>query len=157
MGNQTESKVFSSSEELISATYIGYDLNSAPTWKQTANSENIVYFDYHASGLVKAKRQSLSPNRSTAYTLYEYNHCGYLIEETDPRGYVTYRDYDPLGRVKAETKEGLTTLFSYEAGGLVESITSHQERKSHAITQQTVFSKKRFTRMGPKMWSFTIS
>jgi YD repeat-containing protein len=47
--------------------------------------------------------------------------CGYLIEETDPRGYVTYRDYDPLGRIKAETKEDHTTLFSYEAGGLLET------------------------------------
>jgi RHS repeat-associated protein len=124
MGNQTESKIFSSSGELLSATYIGYDLNNAPIWKQTANSENIVYFDYHASGLVKAKRQSLTPSRSIAYTLYEYNPCGYLIEETDPRGYVTYRDYDPLGRIKEETKEGYTTFFSYEAGGLVETITS---------------------------------
>lgn len=124
MGNQTESKTFSSSGELLSATYIGYDLNNAPIWKQTANSENIVYFDYHASGLVKAKRQSLPPSCSIAYTLYEYNPCGYLIEETDPRGYVTYRDYDLLGRVKEETKEGRTTLFSYESGGLVETITS---------------------------------
>jgi RHS repeat-associated protein len=124
MGNQTESKMFSPSGELLAATYIGYDLNSAPIWKQTANSENIVYFDYHASGLVKAKRQSLNPSCSIAYTLYEYNPCGYLIEETDPRGYVTYRDYDPLGRVKSETKEGHTTLFSYEAGGLLEILTS---------------------------------
>lgn len=124
MGNQTESKVFSPSGDLIAATYIGYDLNSAPTWKQTANSENIIYFDYHASGLVKAKRQSLSPSHSIAYTLYEYNPCGYLIEETDPRGYVTYREYDPLGRMKSETKEGHTTLFSYEAGGLLETLTS---------------------------------
>jgi RHS repeat-associated protein len=124
VGNQTETKVFSPSGEMLSATYIGYDLNNAPIWKQTANSENIVYFDYHASGLIKAKRQSLAPSRSIAYTLYEYNSSGYLTEETDPRGYVTYRDYDPLGRIKAETKEGHTTLFSYEAGGLVETITS---------------------------------
>jgi RHS repeat-associated protein len=124
MGNQTESKMFSPSGELLSATYIGYDLNNAPTWKQTANSGNIVYFDYQASGLIKAKRQSLTPSRSIAYTLYEYNPCGHRIEETDPRGYVTYRDYDPLGRIKAETKEGHTTLFSYEAGGLAETITS---------------------------------
>ena len=124
MGNQTESKIFSSSGDLIAATYIGYDLNCAPIWRQTANSENIVYFDYHASGLVKAKRQSLAPSRSVAYSLYEYNPCAYLTAETDPRGYVTYRDYDPLGRVKMETKEGHTTLFSYEAGGLFETISS---------------------------------
>jgi len=124
VGNQTETKVFSPSGELLSATYIGYDLNNASIWKQTANSENIVYFDYHASGLIKAKRQSLFPSRSIAYTLYQYNSSGYLIEETDPRGYVTYRDYDALGRIKDEIKEGHTTLFSYEAGGLVETITS---------------------------------
>lgn len=124
MGNQIESKIFSPSGNLLSAIYGGYDLNNALIWQQTANSKNIVYFDYHASGLVKAKRQSLAPSRSIAYTLYEYNSCGDLIEETDPRGCVTYRCYDPLGRVKEETKEGHTTLFSYEAGGLVETITS---------------------------------
>lgn len=123
-GNRTESKLLSPSGELLSATYIGYDLNNAPIWKHTANSENIVYFDYHASGLVKARRQSLTPSRSIAYTLYEYNPRGHLIEETDSRGYVTYRSYDPVGRIKDETKEGHTTRFSYEAGGLIETITS---------------------------------
>jgi len=122
MGNQTESKVFSPSSRLLSATYIGYDLNSAPIWKQTANAENIVYFDYHASGLLKATRQSLAPSRTVAYTLYEYDPRGYLIEETDPRGYSTYRDYDALGKVKSETKAGHTTFCAYEPGGLVETI-----------------------------------
>jgi RHS repeat-associated protein len=124
MGNQTASKVLSSSGSLLSAIYIGYDLNNAPIWKQTANSENIVYFDYHASGLIKATRQSLAPSRSVAYTLCEYDPRGYLIEETDPRGNCTYRDYDLLGRVRAETKEKHSTQFSYEPGGLVETITS---------------------------------
>jgi len=124
MGNPILSKTLSPSGELITAIRIGYDLNNTPVWKQTANAENVVYLDYHASGLVKAKRQKLAPSRLVAYTLYEYNPAGYLIEETDPRGYVTYRDYDLLGRVKKKTKEDQVTLFSYEAGGLIETITS---------------------------------
>jgi len=123
MGNQIESKRFSPSGELLSALRIGYDLNMAPIWKQGANTENIIYFDYHTSGLVKSKRQMLAPH-SIAYTLYDYNPCGYLTEETDPRGYVTYRDYDLLGRIKAETREDHTTYFTYEAGGLIETVTS---------------------------------
>ena len=136
MGNQIESKMFSPSGELLSSIYIGYDLNNAPIWRQTANPENTVYLDYHASGLVKAKRQPLTPSHLIAYTLYEYDPCGYLIEETDPRGYVTYRDYDPLGRVKAETKEGHTTLFSYEAGGFLATLTSPSgaQTKRHYTT-----------------------
>lgn len=123
MGNQIASKVFSPSGTLLYATYIGYDLNNAPIWKQTANAENTIYFDYHATGLLKATRQALG-NSSVAYTLYEYDPRGYLIEETDPRGFCTYRDYDALGKVKLETKEGHSTLFTYEPGGLVETITS---------------------------------
>ena len=55
---------FSPSGTLLSATYIGYDLNNAPIWKQTANSQNILYIDYHASGLIKASRQNLYPDQS---------------------------------------------------------------------------------------------
>jgi len=124
MGNTIQSQVVSPSGSLLSATYIGYNLNNEPIWKQTANSQNTLYIDYHASGLIKATRQSLSPSRAVAYTLYEYDPRGYLIEETDPRGYCTYRDYDALGKITSETKEGHSTLFTYEAGGLLETITS---------------------------------
>lgn len=133
MGCQIESKTFSPSGTLLSATYIGYDLNNQPIWKQTANPNNTLYLDYHASGLIKASRQTLSPSRSIAYTLYEYDSCGYLIEEVDPLGYTTYRDYDALGRVKSETKEGHSTLFAYEPGGLVQSVTSPTGAKTTRI------------------------
>jgi RHS repeat-associated protein len=130
MGNQIESKVFSPSGTLLSATYMGYDLNNMPIWRQAANPQNTIYFDYHASGLIKAVRQNLAPSRSVAYTLYEYDSCGYLIEETDPRGYCTYREYDAIGQIKSETKEGHTTLFTYEPGGMVETITSPSGAKT---------------------------
>jgi RHS repeat-associated protein len=130
MGNPIVSKTFSPSGTLISATYIGYNLNSAPIWRQTANAANTLYLDYHASGAVKATRHSLAPTRSIAYTLYEYDGCGYLIEETDPQGCCTYRDYDAVGQVISETKEGHSTHFSYEPGGLLESITSPSGAKT---------------------------
>ena len=130
MGNQTESKVFSLSGELLSATYMGYDLNNMPIWRQAANPQNTIYFDYHASGLVKAKRQSLTPSHLIAYTLYEYDARGDLIEEVDPLGNTIYRDYDALGRVKSETRENLSTLFTYEPGGLLEAIVSPSGAKT---------------------------
>ena len=48
-----------------------------------------------------------------------------LIEEVDPLGYTTYREYDPLGNLLSETKEGHRAEFTYEAGGLIETITTH--------------------------------
>ncbi len=131
MGNMFYSQILSGSNEaLLSETYIGYNQNNEPIWKHSANPNNVVYLDYHASGRVKASRQVLSPTDQIAYRLYEYDKCGYLIEEVDPLGYCTYRDYDLLGRVKSETKENHSNLFTYEAGGLVESVTSPSGAKT---------------------------
>ncbi|MDR3624507.1 MAG: RHS repeat-associated core domain-containing protein [Chlamydiales bacterium] len=128
MGNILESKVFSLNHTLLSAIHIGYNLNNQPIWRQTANTQNTLYLDYHASGLLKAKRQTLNSN--TAYTLYEYDSRGNLIQEVDPRGSCTYRDYDLLGRVQCETREECSTLFTYESGGLLESVTSPSGAKT---------------------------
>ncbi|WP_158307186.1 RHS repeat-associated core domain-containing protein [Simkania negevensis] len=130
MGNQVGTKTFSPTGALLSALYTSYDLNNAPIWKQTANTQNTLYLDYHASGLLKATRQQLAPSSEIAYTLYEYDSRGYLIEEVDSLGYTTYRDYDALGRIKSETKEGYSTLFTYEPGGLLETITTPSGTKT---------------------------
>lgn len=130
MGCPIESKTFSPSAHLISAVYRGYDLNSQPIWQQTANPQNTLYLDYNASGQVKASRQTLSSGQSVAYNLYEYDSRGDLIEEVDPLGYTTYRTYDALGRLASETKEGLSTCFTYEPGGLIESTISPSGAKS---------------------------
>jgi YD repeat-containing protein len=122
MGNLIQSEVFSPSGKLLSANYVGYNLNNQPIWKQTANETNTLYLDYHASGAIKASRRQEKVQAS--YTLYEYDPRGYLIEEVDPRGYCTTREYDALGNILKETKEGISTEFTYEAGGLVETITS---------------------------------
>jgi YD repeat-containing protein len=124
MGNRFRSQLFSPSGTLLSATYIGYNLNNQPIWKQTANPQNTLYLDYHASGPLKATRQHLSPTHHIAYTLYEQDSQGHFIEEVDPLGHCTERIYDALGRLEQETKGGLSTLFSYEPGGLIETITS---------------------------------
>lgn len=130
MGNPIQSLVMSPSGILLSATYIGYNLNNEPIWKQTANSKNTLYIDYHASGAIKASRQALSPTKAVAYTLYEYNSRGYLVQEVDPMGYTIYRDHDAIGNVICETKEGLSTLFTYEPGSLPETITSPSGAKT---------------------------
>ena len=141
MGNQIESKVLSLSGTLISANYAGYNLNNQLLWRQTANPNNTVYFDYHASGLVKAARQTLNPN-AVAYTLYEYDSLGNLVEEVDPLGYTTQREYDALGRVKSETKEGCATYFTYESGGLLETISTASGAKTERLYTTNGLLKK---------------
>lgn len=143
MGNLLESLVLSPSGSLLTASYIGYNLNNDPIWKQTANSKNTLYLDYHASGLLKATRQTLSPN--VAYTLYEYDLRGYLIQEVDPMGYCTYRDYDALGKITCETKEGHSTFFSYEPGGLLKTITSPSRAQTTRLyTTNGLLKEERF-------------
>ena len=83
VGNCIQSKLFSPAGRVLSATYFSYNLNNEPICKQTANANNILYLDYHSSGLIKASRQTI--NSSVACTLYEYDPCGYLTEEIDPR------------------------------------------------------------------------
>lgn len=112
---------FSLGGALLDAKYLGYDLAGRVLWKQTANKNNTVYYDYHSSGNLKAVRQQLYPSGKIAFKIYEYDSLGYVIEEVDPRGYCTYRDYDALGHVISETKEGHTQRFSYEKGGLISS------------------------------------
>lgn len=130
MGNLIQALSISLSGKLLSATYIGYNLNNEPIWKQTANSQNTLYIDYHASGAIKASRQAVSPTQAVAYTLYEYDSRGYLTQEVDPMGYTIYRDYDAIGNVKCETKEGHSTFFTYEPGSLPMTIISPSGAKT---------------------------
>lgn len=118
MGNRVESKLYSLSGELLSTCCTGYNLNHSPLFQKRANLENTTYFDYTASNRLKAFWQK------DAYTLYEYDARGYLIEEVDPCGNSIERAYDQLGRVISETKGGLSTCFTYEPGGLVATMTS---------------------------------
>ena len=108
----------------MSETYVEYDLNNEPKWIRDANPGSLRRFEYHSSGRLKSSSQILCPTNNIAYTLYEYDTRGNLVEEIDPLGYCTTREYDALGNVEKETKEGHSILFTYEAGGLVESITS---------------------------------
>ncbi|MBM3207413.1 MAG: hypothetical protein FJZ57_02250, partial [Chlamydiae bacterium] len=124
MGNLIEHKRFSKQGDLLSAEYNEYNLNNALVCQRKGSPYDTVYFDYNNASLIKAKRQLISQVMPVAYTLYEYSPCGYLIEEIDPRGHLTSRSYDLMGRVSSESKEGHTTHFSYEPGGLLASRAS---------------------------------
>ncbi|MEI8365576.1 MAG: DUF6531 domain-containing protein [Parachlamydiaceae bacterium] len=143
MGNRYCSTISLPSGKIISKTYVRHDLNNEVIWRQGDDSNDTLHLDYSAAGLLQAASQSLTKANGSAiepagvaYTLYEYDACGRLIEEVDPLGNCTYRDYDALGRVFHVTKEGLTTTFTYEAGGLVASVTS----QSGAMTTRTYTS-----------------
>ncbi len=121
MGNNIQSELFSSCGDLLSARYTGYNLNNDPTWEHTGNNNAVHRFEYNTSGLIKASSCTLSPGQ-TACSLFDYDERGCNIKESDPKGYETYRDYDAIGRVIKEEKEGRVQYFTYEPGGLLESI-----------------------------------
>jgi YD repeat-containing protein len=133
MGNSYRTRIYRPSGEWLYTTLTGHNLNNQVIWKEGVDPRNTLFFDLNASGLVKATRQSLTQIDSnlndlepagTAFTLYEYDHRGHLSHEIDALGFVTERTYDGLGRIVTETKEGLTTHFAYEAGGMLAKVTS---------------------------------
>jgi len=130
MGNQFCSTVSLHSGKIISKTYAGYDLNNNLVWKQGNDPQDTLFLDYNAAGLLKVSQRNLSQIKESsitsagiAYTLYEYDTCCRLIENVDPLGNSTYYNYDALGRMIETTKNGLSTKFTYEPGGLVASTT----------------------------------
>ncbi|NNM43552.1 MAG: hypothetical protein HKM07_04350 [Chlamydiae bacterium] len=124
VGNCFESEVSTRSGKVLSATHSKYNLNNQLIEQHGKNLQNAIFFDYNASGLVKTFEQVLTPSNELALTLYDYDTRDHLIKETNPLGVCTYREYDALGRVISVTKEDLSTTFTYEAGGLLESTTS---------------------------------
>lgn len=130
MGNKWCRTVSIPSGKEISKTYAGYDLNNMLVWKQGDDLNDTIFLDYNAAGQLKDSRVQLSQIRDSkiepagfAYTLYEYDACGRVAEKVDPLGNCTYFKYNGLGRVAGMTKDGLTTSYTYEAGGLVASTT----------------------------------
>lgn len=131
VGNNCCTTISLPSGKIFSKTYSGYDLNNERIWEQGDNIHDTIFLDYNASGLLKATRKSLTQfNGSkiepigTAYNLYEYDVCGRLSEKIDALGNCIYNSYDSLGRLSTNTQNGLTTRYSYEAGGLLATKTS---------------------------------
>lgn len=129
MGNALHTQHLSPSGKLLSETYRGFNLNNAPIWEQSANLNKICYFDYTTSGRLKGMAQTLTPGSEVAYTLYTYDALDNPTERVDPLGHCTYREYDLLGRVTKETLGDSSTLYTYEAGGLIETCTSPSQGK----------------------------
>ena len=128
MGNPYRATVTSFSGKILSDTYYGYNQNNALIWKQ-ADAQNTLFLDYNAEGYLKATKQHLTQINGTAledagdaYTLYDYDACGRLVEKVDSLCISTCYTYTPLGRVQTETREDVCSSFSYEPGGLVASV-----------------------------------
>lgn len=131
MENCLSSTLSSPSGKVESKTYYEYNLNNKLVQKQGNDPHDTFFLDYNAADLPKATRKNLSKMHNdsvipagTAYTLYEYDACGNLIEKVDALGNCTYNEYDPLSRISCITKGGQTTAFTYEAGGLLLSMIS---------------------------------
>ena len=124
MGNSYESLTKSLDGTLISSLSQKYNLSNQLIWQQTANPKNILLIDYSPSGLIKASRQTLVPSEAIAYTLYDYDTQGNLIELVDPLGNTTSHTYDSLDQLTTTTQENLVTTFTYEPGGALATITS---------------------------------
>ena len=124
MGNLLHTERLSPSGHLLAEKEQSFNLAGAPLWERAANPDEICYFEYNAAGLLTATAHTLTPGQEVAYTLYTYDILGNLIEKVDPLGYTTYREYDPLGRVAKEMRGESTTSLTYEAGGLLATITS---------------------------------
>ncbi len=124
VGNKYRSQVYSKDGHLLSATYSPYDLSNRPRWIQGASPNQTLRLEYLPSGEIKAKIQELDALGHAAYTLYDYDTRGFLIEEIDPRGYRTKHEYDGIGRVKVKTVENFSTHYTYEPGDLIASTTT---------------------------------
>ncbi len=131
MGNRLQRSILDLEENVLSTITTGYNLDNHLAWQQGPDPQNTLMLDYNANGQLKASMQSLTliDGKSVvpaglAYSLYNYDTRGHLIEEVNPIGVSTYREYDELGRLSKETIDDLTTEFSYEAGGMVATITA---------------------------------
>jgi len=138
MGNNLTNSIYDLSGKLLTTIRFGYNLNNQKIWQQGPDPLNTLFIDYNAAGQVMATRQSLTQVTSTgeikeagfAYTLYEYDARGELIEEVNPLGVSTSRTLDPIGRPISITTEGLTTRYTYEAGGFIASTLSPMGAKT---------------------------
>ena len=149
MGNRLQHRLLSLDGQVLVATCCGYNHNNQIAWQQGSDPHNVLYLDYNSDGLLKASRQSLTHVKGKnieptgfAYRLFDYDSRGHLIEEVNPLGHCTYREYDPLGRLSKETLDELTTHFEYEAGGLLSSITSPTGAKTTRLYTTNGLLKK---------------
>jgi RHS repeat-associated protein len=131
VGNNFRTTTYNLSGKILSSSYAEHNLNNAPKWQEGSDPNHLIFFDYHPGGKVKVIRQQLTRlidgvvhNDQAAYQLFDYDTRGNCILEVDPLGNCTHLTYNPLGWISSITKENLTTTTTYEAGGLIESITS---------------------------------
>ncbi|MEY4766828.1 MAG: hypothetical protein RI907_3501 [Pseudomonadota bacterium] len=59
-------------------------------------------------------------------TFNEYDAHGNVLKSTDANNVVTVNTYDELGRLKTQSVGGLTTSYTYDARGMLESVSTPQ-------------------------------
>ncbi len=149
MGNRLQRSILDLEENVLSTVTAGYTHDNHLAWQQGPDPQNTLMLDYNANRQLKASMQSLTTTEGNflvpagfAYRLYNYDTRGHLIEEVNPLGVSTYREYDELGRVSKETTDDLTTEFSYEAGGMVATITTPNGGKTSRLYTTNGLLKK---------------
>ncbi|MFC1533671.1 RHS repeat-associated core domain-containing protein [Thermodesulfobacteriota bacterium] len=73
-------------------------------------------------------------NGDDTFTQYGYDLEGNVASVTDPKGYTTYYEYDPLNRLKTVTQSvTVVTTYTYDGHGNLASVT---DAESHTTTYQ---------------------
>ena len=121
MGNLLTLTTYNSSRKLLNRKRYAYNASGEVIWEGSANEARGVFIEHHAGGMIKSRR--VNTPTGYAYTLYEYDPRGYLIEEVDATGACTYLTYDAIGSMTSKTVAGVSTFFTYEAGGNLASVT----------------------------------
>ena len=113
-------------------TFFSYNATGTLAGKWVVESDpSPTYYAYDGAGRVTAEyRASGTPDAAT--TLYSYDGHGNLVSVTDPRGSVTTRTYDKLGRTLTETTAGGTSTYQYNAFGEAVKATDARGNSSYS-------------------------
>lgn len=135
----------SETDALGNITYKTHNIRGQPTCIQYPDSSKEI-FRYHINGTLAEKitktglqirytydavdrlikEETHSPEGELLTTVSHAYNKWHLISTTDPEGYITHYQYDPVGRLIATCRQDVKTTFTYDSLGRVESETTWQ-------------------------------
>ena len=116
MGNLLVDRVYDSANQLVAENRYTYDLNNELILESADNFKSNIVYKRFPNGKIKTLQ---SENKTTHFT---YDPLGNLIQEIDSDGNCIIREYDDLGHLIGESKNGVKITIEREVGGLVQKI-----------------------------------